>query len=72
MKREAQIRRENSANSWAHFANMGLATWLINVQEPWLRISEIILGLALLVFSIASLSWQATWARWASAGLVLR
>ena len=66
MKREAQIRSEHSANRWAHFANMGLATWLItqplliNVQEPWLRISEIILGLALLVFSIASLSWQAT------------
>ena len=75
MKREAQIRSEHSANRWAHFANMGLATWLItqplliNVQEPWLRISEIILGLALLVFSIASLSWQATWARWASAGV---
>ena len=74
-KRESQIKSEHSANRWAHFANICLATWLItqpvliNVQEPWLRICEIVLGLALFVFSIASLSWQATWARWASAGV---
>ena len=74
-RHEAQIRSEHSANRWAHFANIGLATWLItqpvliNVQESGLRISEIVLGLALLVFATAALSWQATWARWASAGV---
>ena len=74
-KREVQIRTEHTANRWGHFVNMGLATWLItqpvliNVQEPWLRITEIVLGLALLVFALAALSWQATWARWASAGV---
>lgn len=74
-QRERQVRTEHSANRWAHFVNMGLATWLItqpvliNVQEPWLRTTEIVLGLALLVFSLAALSWQTTWARWASAGV---
>ena len=39
-RHEAQIRGEHSANRWAHFVNIGLATWLItqpaliNVQEP--------------------------------------
>ena len=75
MRREAQVRSEHSANRWAHFANIGLATWLItqpvliNVQEPWLRASEMLLGALLLVFATAALSWQATWARWASAGV---
>ena len=74
-RRETQVRSEHGANRWAHFANIGLATWLItqpvliNVQEPWLRSTEIALGLALLVFASAALSWQATWARWASAGV---
>ena len=74
-QREVQIRSEHSANRWTHFVNMALATWLItqpeliNVEEPWLRISEIALGTALLVFSLAALSWQASWARWASAAV---
>ena len=74
-RREAQVRSEHGANRWAHFVNIGLATWLItqpaliNVEEPWLRTSEIVLGLALLVFATVALSWQATWARWASAGV---
>lgn len=74
-RREVQIRSEHSANRWAHFVNMLLATWLItqpeliDVQEPWLRMSEIVSGVLLLVFAVASLSWQATWARWASAGV---
>ena len=72
---EAQVRAEHSANRWVHFVNMGLATWLmtqpvlINVREPGLRLTEIVLGLALLAFSMAALSWRATWARWASAGV---
>ena len=57
-KREVQVRTEHNANRWAHFVNMGLATWLItqplliNVQEPGLRITEMVLGLALLVSSL--------------------
>ena len=51
----AQVRREHRANRWAHFVNIGLGTWLltqpplINVQEPLLRWSEVILGAALIV-----------------------
>ena len=74
-QRELQIRTEHSASRWAHFTNIGLATWLItqpvliDVREPWLRASEIALGLLLLVFATAALSWRATWARWASAAV---
>ena len=70
---EAQIKTEHRANRWAHFVNMGLATWLItqplliNVTEPLLRWGEIVLGILLLMFATFALSWRAHWARWASA-----
>ena len=70
---EAQIKTEHRANRWAHFVNMGLATWLItqplliNVTEPLLRWGEIVLGILLLMFAMFALSWRAHWARWASA-----
>ncbi len=70
---EAQIKAEHRENRWAHFVNMGLATWLItqpfliNVQEPLLRWGEISLGVLLLIFATFALSWRTHWARWASA-----
>jgi nucleoside-diphosphate-sugar epimerase len=70
-----KIRSEHRANRWAHFVNMGLGTWLItqpllvDIQEPLLRWSEIILGGALMVFAAAALSWRAQWARWVCAGI---
>jgi hypothetical protein len=54
---------------------MGLATWLItqplliNVEEPWLRWSEIVLGAMLVVCAALALSWRAQWARWLCAGI---
>jgi nucleoside-diphosphate-sugar epimerase len=72
---ETQVRREHGANRWAHFANMGLATWLmtqpplIDVREPLLAWSEIILGAALLVCAGLALSWRWQWARWLCAGI---
>ena len=54
---------------------MGLGTWLItqpvliDIPEPLLRWSEIILGGALIVFAAAALSWRAQWARWICAGI---
>ena len=83
-KREVQVRTEHNANRWAHFVNMGLATWLItqplliNVQEPGLRTTEMVLGLALLVSSLLRClgrplglagpvpRWAATPTRWKS------
>lgn len=72
---EAQVRAEHGANRWAHFVNLGLATWLItqpllvNVEEPLLRWSEVVLGVALLVGAALALSWRAQWARWLCAGI---
>ena len=72
---ERQLRSEHAANRWAHFANIGLATWLItqplliDVREPLLAWSEVVLGAALLVCAALALSWRAQWARWLCAGI---
>lgn len=74
-RHEARLRAEHRANRWAHFVNIGLGTWLvtqpalINVGEPLLRWSELILGLVLIVCAALALSWRAQWARWACAGI---
>jgi nucleoside-diphosphate-sugar epimerase len=74
-RHEAQIRAEHGAHRWAHFANIGLATWLItqplliHVEEPLLRWSEVLLGAALLVCASLALSWRAQWARWLCAAI---
>lgn len=58
---------------WAHFANISLGLWLIfqppliQVEEPLLAWSEILLGLATVLFASLSLSWTMRWARWATA-----
>lgn len=74
-RHEAQIKAEHRANRWAHFVNMGLGTWLItqplliNVTEPLLRWSEIVLGAMLIVCAGVALSWRAPSARWLCAGI---
>ena len=68
-------RAEHEAYRWAHFLNIGLGTWLvtqpllINVEEPLLRVSELVLGTLLILCAAFSLSWRAQWARWACAGI---
>ena len=58
---------------WAHFANIFLGLWLvaqpvlIQVEEPRLAWSEVVLGLATIVFATVSLNWNMRWARWATA-----
>lgn len=60
---------------WAHFTNIGLGLWIlvqpviVEVEEPALFWSEIILGAGLMLFAALSLSWQMGWARWASAAV---
>ena len=74
-RHEAQVKDEHRANRWAHFVNIGLGTWLvtqptlINVGEPLLRWSELILGGALIACAALALSWRGQWARWACAGI---
>lgn len=60
---------------WAHFVNIALGCWIlvqpviVEVEEPALFWSEIVLGAALIVFASLSLSWRLAWARWASAAV---
>lgn len=75
LRHGAVVRRELRANRWAHFANIGLGTWvatqpaLIGVAEPELRAAEMGLGAAVAVFAALSLSWRMQWSRWVCAGL---
>jgi hypothetical protein len=70
-------RHEHGRYRWAHFANMALGTWLVasppllGVAQPALIQSDLAAGAALLVFATFALSWQATWARYASAAVGL-
>lgn len=72
---ERWVRAQHAGSRWAHFTNMALGLWimvqpvLVQVTEPLLFWSEIVLGAALVVFAGLSLSWRLTWARWASAGV---
>lgn len=72
---ESLRRVQYAENRWPHFANVGLGAWLITqpfiigVDEPALRATEMGLGAALVVFALASLSWRATWARWTCAAI---
>jgi nucleoside-diphosphate-sugar epimerase len=60
---------------WAHFVNIALGCWIlvqpviVEVEEPALFWSEIVLGAALILFAALSLSWRLAWARWASAAV---
>jgi len=70
---EHRQRETLSRNAWAHWANAGLATWLMTApfllgyESQALAISDVVSGSALLVLSLLSLSWRAGWARWACA-----
>lgn len=67
--------KEHRGARWAPFANIALGFWILTqplilqVREPLLFWSEIVLGAALIAFATLALSWRLTWARWASAGV---
>ncbi|MEW9856965.1 vitamin K epoxide reductase family protein [Novosphingobium sp. M1R2S20] len=72
---ERRRRAQHADSRWAHFINAALGLWIlvqpviVEVTEPLLFWSEVVLGAALIVFATLSLSWQLTWARWAQAGV---
>ncbi|HEU5285339.1 MAG TPA: NAD-dependent epimerase/dehydratase family protein [Sphingomicrobium sp.] len=72
---EALLVRQHRSSRWAHLANIFLGTWLalqpplIGVEEDWLATSEVMLGLATILFAALSLSWRLRAARWATAGV---
>ncbi|HMN83760.1 MAG TPA: NAD-dependent epimerase/dehydratase family protein [Burkholderiaceae bacterium] len=74
-RHERMLRDEHRANRWAQFVNIGLGAWvltqpvIVEVAEPALFWSEVVLGAALMAFAAASLSWRMSWARWAQAAV---
>lgn len=74
-RHERMLRDEHRSNRWAQFVNIGLGAWvltqpvIVEVAEPALFWSEVVLGAALMVFATVSLSWRMRWARWAQAAV---
>lgn len=72
---EERCRTQHGDNRWVHMLNVALGSWLftqpllINVQEPALRVGEMLLGALLMIFATAALSWRAQWARWVCAAI---
>jgi nucleoside-diphosphate-sugar epimerase len=72
---EALLVEQHRRFRWAHFANIFLGLWLlfqpplIGVEEAALAWSEVVLGLATVLFAALSLSWRLRWARWVTAGI---
>lgn len=68
-------RAAHAENRWPHFVNIALGTWLvcqpplIGVAEPWLRTTEVVLGLLLALFAFLSLGWRMAFARWTCAAI---
>jgi hypothetical protein len=72
---EALRRDQHGRYRWAHFVNIALGTWLVTsppllgIDQPQMMSSEVVSGTALVVLATIALSWRATWARWACAGI---
>ncbi|MFN3817849.1 NAD-dependent epimerase/dehydratase family protein [Blastomonas sp.] len=75
VRHEQWRRAAHGETRWAHFVNIALGLWIlvqpviVQVEEPALFWSEIVLGAALIGFASLSLSWRMAWARWASAAV---
>lgn len=74
-RHEKWRRAAHGDTRWAHFINIALGCWIlvqpviVEVEEPALFWSEIVLGAALILFATLSLSWRLAWARWACAAV---
>lgn len=74
-RHEHLLRTQHAGSRWAHFVNIGLGSWLLTqplliaVESPWLRWSEIVLGVLLMAGATLALSWRAPWARWFCAAI---
>lgn len=75
VRHEEWLKSAHGDNRWAHFVNIALGFWIlvqpviVQVEEPALFWSEVVLGAALMLFASLSLSWQMVWARWATAAV---
>lgn len=72
---DAARRAEHGRYRWAHFANLGLGTWLftspplLGFTDARMVASDMAAGMLVILLAYASLAWRATWARWGT-GLV--
>jgi nucleoside-diphosphate-sugar epimerase len=70
-------RDEHYRTQWAHFVNIGLGAWLVtsppilSYTNPAMIASDVLSGLAIMLFSTLSLSWRMGWARAATAAIGL-
>ena len=69
---EAKYRRAHQSNLWAHWANLGLALWLLTSPPllgygGWMALSDFATGALLIPFSFLAMSWRLPWARYACA-----
>lgn len=70
---EAKYRRAHGRNLWAHWANMGLAFWLLTSPPllgyggTWMALSDYLTGALLIPFSFLAMSWRLPWARFVCA-----
>lgn len=67
----AARRSEHARFRWVHFVNLALGTWLVTsppllgLTDTRMIVSDMLAGTLVLMFSLAAMSWRATWARWA-------
>ena len=77
LEHETACRREHRSSLWAHWANAALGVWLVcsppllGYDDPWMVLSSVASGAALIVFGLLSLSWRLPWARLAAAAVGL-
>lgn len=74
LRHETGLRDDHRRYLWAHFFNMTLGTWLMTSPlllglPPRLFMSDLISGVALVLFAALALSWRLPWARWVSAAI---
>ena len=75
LEHETTYRDEHRSSLWAHFANAGLGVWLIcsppllGYDDPWMILSSVVSGAALVALGLLSLSWRMPWARLAAAAV---
>lgn len=72
-RHETQYRRDHYRSLWTHWANMGIAVWLLTSPPllgyggTWMAVSDYLTGLVLLPLAFLSLSWNLPHSRYACA-----
>jgi nucleoside-diphosphate-sugar epimerase len=74
-RHETQYRDSHRQYLWAQFANIALGSWLLtspallDLQSRAMALSDLVAGVALMIFAGLALSWRLAWARWVCAAI---